>query len=304
VNDPPLLWHGEAAGILEVSGGDRAAFLQGLATADFRTLGSGSALWSAALTPTGKVLFTFRAADRGDRVRLLLSPGRVERAAAHFGKYALFRDVRVEAPPSKFVRLDFYGEDAPPPPDEVDAWPPFFELRATWIVDADRAGAIRERLAAAGAEMSEEEAQARRIEAGRPDDLRDIDESRTADEAGLAAAVSIAKGCYVGQEIVARMRTYGRLPRRLVRFRFSSGPPAPGERLVRADDPAREAGLVTSSARSPSGPLGLGYVGRDVEDGATLAAAGGREIEARIERIVEPDGERTVEPDGERKKDA
>jgi folate-binding Fe-S cluster repair protein YgfZ len=104
--------------------------------------------------------------------------------------------------------------------------------------------------------------------------------------------VSTSKGCYVGQEVVARMRTYGRLPRRLVRLRFAAGPPPPGERLVRPEDPSRDAGLVTSSARSPrSGPIGLGYAGRDVEDGATLAGAR-TGIAALVERIVSPEEKR------------
>lgn len=296
---PPLLWRERPAGVLDVSGRDRVAFLQNLATADFRTLAPGGSLWSAALTPTGKVLFTFRAAHRDDRVRLLLSPGRVERAQAHFGRYAVFQDVRVEASPRPLVRIDLYGI-APAPPEGVDAWPSFFEIAGTWLVDADGAAAAEARLGGASAAIAAEEAEARRIEAGRPADGRDIDDARTADEAGLAAAVSTAKGCYVGQEIVARLRTYGRLPRRLVRFRFSGGPPPPGERLFRPDDPARDAGIVTSSARSPrSGPIGLGYAGRDVEDGATLAASGGG-VEARVERIDEPGGGRKDAPGGER----
>ena len=302
MNGSPLLYRLSPAGVLDVSGSDRTEFLQGLTTNDFRTLAPGGALWSAALSPTGKVLFSFRAASRGDRIRILLAAGRVERAASHFGKYAVFRDVRVEPPSPSFVRFDFYGPESPAPRAEAEVWPPFFEHRATWVVAEGDAGGVEAALLAGGFRpIAEEEAEARRIEAGRPADGREVDETRTADEAGLAGAVSTAKGCYVGQEVVARMRTYGRLPRRLVRFRFPGAPAREGERLARIGEPDREAGIVTSSARSARwGPVGLGYAGRDVEDGETLTVLGRKDAEragepilARVEP-VEPSSERAV----------
>ena len=281
----PLLYRRGTADALDVSGRDRIAFLQGLTTNDFRTLSAG-AIWGAALSPVGKVLFVFRAAIRGDRIRLLLSPGAAGRAAAHLRKYAVFQDVRIEeAPP--LLRFDLYGAEPPPPPSAVEAWPPFFELRGTWLVAAGEAEAVEAVLAASGASViGDEEAEARRIEAGRPEEGKEIDETRTPDEAGLSGAVSTTKGCYVGQEIVARMRTYGRAPRRLVRFVFDGAGPVPaGTRLVRAAEPDPEAGRVTSSAISAGGLVALGYVGRGVADGETLSIAGDPGRAARVEPI-------------------
>ncbi|HET7451327.1 MAG TPA: hypothetical protein VFL12_01175, partial [Thermoanaerobaculia bacterium] len=253
---PAVLYRRGPAGVLDVRGADRVAFLQNLTTNDFRALGAGTALWSAALSPVGKVLFTFRAAHRGDAVRLLVDPGSRERAAAHFRKYAIFQGIRIEeAPP--FIRFDFYGAEVPPPPAGADLWPPFFELTATWLVAADAAPAVDAGLGIPP--IGDDDAEERRIDAGRPADGREIDETRTPDEAGLGSAISATKGCYVGQEVVARMRTYGRVPRRLVRLEFAGPPPAAGTVLVRRGDPAREAGRVTSSVRTPSGAVGLGY---------------------------------------------
>ena len=270
---PNVLYRRSGAAVLDVHGRDRVTFLQGLTTNDIRALAPDGALWSAALSPVGKVLFTFRAAQRGDAIRLLLDPARRERARAHFRKYAVFQDVRVEEPP--LVGFDFYGGRMPPPP-AADVWPAFFELAETWLVPGDDADAVEARLGLPA--IGEEAAQARRIEAGRPAEGYEIDETRTPDEAGLAGAVSTTKGCYVGQEVVARMRTYGRAPRRLVRFAFDGPPPPPGTALVRPADPAREAGRVTSS----SGRAGLGYAGRDVADGEALAAAGAPGTTARV----------------------
>jgi folate-binding protein YgfZ len=279
VSAPTVVYRRRPAGVLEVRGADRVAFLQSLTTNDFRTLGVGDALWSAALSPVGKVLFTFRAAARGDAIRLLVDPERRERAAAHLRKYAIFQDVRVEEPPPP-ARFDFYGGE-PPPPADADVWPRFFELTATWLVRDGAADAVESALGLPA--IGEADAEARRIDAGRPAEGREIDETRTADEAGLARAISATKGCYVGQEVVARMRTYGRTPRRLVRLEFAGAPPPAGTVLVRRDDPGREAGRVTSSVLSAaSGAVGLGYAARDVEDGEELTIAGQSGATARV----------------------
>jgi folate-binding protein YgfZ len=281
---PPFLFDVSPAGIVDVTGRDRESFLQGLSTNDMRHLSEGGALWAAALAPTGKVRFQFRAAHRGDRIRLLLDSGRAAAAAGHFRKYAVFQDVGIEEPSPLPVRFDFYG--APPAfPTSADIWPAFFEIAASALVSPADASPFAERLSASGgARIQESDREARRIEAGRPRDGVDVDETRTPDEAGLGPAVSVTKGCYVGQEVVARMRTYGRLPRRLVGFAFSEGPPPPaGSRLVASDGAPRDAGIVTSAAMSPQrGAIGLGYAARDVPDGATLALAEDPSRRARV----------------------
>jgi folate-binding Fe-S cluster repair protein YgfZ len=95
----------------------------------------------------------------------------------------------------------------------------------------------------------------------------------------LDAAISTTKGCYVGQEIVARTRTYGRVNRRLVGFRFPDGPVTAGALLKRPEEsePGKiEQGRVTSAVVSPVfGAIGLGYAFRDVPAGARLVAADG-----------------------------
>ncbi len=77
---------------------------------------------------------------------------------------------------------------------------------------------------------------------------------------------------------MARMRTYGRVNRRLVGFRFPEGPIAPGSLLKRPEEPQAgkvEQGRVTSAVISPAfGPIGLGYAFRDVAAGERLVSAG------------------------------
>jgi folate-binding protein YgfZ len=140
-----------------------------------------------------------------------------------------------------------------------------------------RAG-VEAALEAAGSQpVPEETAEILRLEAARPRFGSDMDSTNLPDEMGLAGAISTTKGCYVGQEVVARLRTYGRVNKRLVRFRFPERAIPPGTALRRPDDeaPARiEAGRVSSSTVSPAlGPIGLGFAFRDIADGDRLVSA-------------------------------
>lgn len=115
-----------------------------------------------------------------------------------------------------------------------------------------------------------------RIELGIPRYGQDMTESNLAPEAGLASAISYNKGCYIGQEVIARIRTYGkvakalrilRLPNELERL------PESGEKLFKE---AREAGYVTSSALSPlyGGKVALGYVRKEWNEPGSILRLG------------------------------
>jgi folate-binding protein YgfZ len=241
---------------------------------------------AAALTPKGKLLADFRVA-RADTLRLLLSPGRAEPLAAHLSKYAVFQDVRIEDRSREFRLVELFGEF--PPALAVatgEVWPPFFETSASLLVPQGDAAAVEAALSGHAARITAEEAESLRIEAGRPEYGRDMDESNLPDEVGMDDAISTAKGCYVGQEIVARLRTYGRVARRLVRWSFSGGLPPAGSVLVRPGEPGKVLGRVTSAVLSPRrGAIGLGYAGRDVSEGETLNVRDDPTMTARAEPV-------------------
>lgn len=109
-----------------------------------------------------------------------------------------------------------------------------------------------------------------RIEAGIPRYGQDMDEGNLAQETGLDEAISHEKGCYLGQEVVARIHFRGHVNRHLRGLRFRDRLPGPGARLER-EDGGKEVGRVTSAAESPDlGPIGLGYVRREVEPPAEI----------------------------------
>jgi folate-binding protein YgfZ len=117
-----------------------------------------------------------------------------------------------------------------------------------------------------------------RIEAGIPRFGQDMDASIMPPEAGLAArAISYNKGCYIGQEIIARIRTYGQVAKSLKRLAITADGPAAavGAKLRRE---GKEVGWVTSACRSPKagGVVGLGYVRRGSSgDGTVLELSTG-----------------------------
>jgi folate-binding protein YgfZ len=272
--------------VLDVIGDDRAAFLQGQLTSDVRLAVPGSAVPTAGLTPKGKILFVGRLVGLSDRFRLLLPPSLGETVLAHLSKYAVFQRVSVSDRSRDFSRIGLYGElpEAAQSPrlesPSVLRLGPDGEFSRELIVESDFLEEARRILDAAGVRpVNEATALAARVEAGRPEFGVDFDETNLIDEVGLQGAVSTTKGCYVGQEIVARLRTYGRVHRRVTGFRFPDGRIDPGTRLARAGaaPPDRvDPGRITTGADSPRfGSIGLGWASRAVEIGDALVAADG-----------------------------
>ncbi|MGE5278907.1 MAG: YgfZ/GcvT domain-containing protein [Acidobacteriota bacterium] len=259
--------------VLDIEGPEREAFLQGQLTQDVRDLAPGETRPTAALTPKGKLLFIARLVEMPGRIRLLLPSASRQAALEHLRKFAAFQKVTVRDRSEELVEIALYGPGAARAgaPAEGLALAGSGEFSAQWLLPRSRLAEAEAHLRAAGSlELDPGSAEALRIEAGRPRFGSDIDATNLPDEAGLDAAVSATKGCYVGQEVVARRRVYGRANRRLVGYRFPDGPLSAGARLRRTaapeEEPERtEAGRVTSSGHSPRfGPIGLGFAFHDV----------------------------------------
>ena len=268
------------AAVLDVGGPDGVAFLQGQLTQDVRSLGAGETRPAAALTPKGKLLFLARVVGQPGGARLLLPLSERESALAHLKKFVLIQKVEIADRSDEFLRFALYGPRAADldAGDGVTRLPGEGEIAAEILVPAGKREDLESALDRAGSvALTEKSAEILRVEAGRPRFGQDADSSNLADEVGLAPAISTTKGCYVGQEVVARMRTYGRVNRRLVGFRFPAGILEPGSilRLPEEAGPGKiEQGRVTSAALSPAfGPIGLGYAFREVAVGGRLVSA-------------------------------
>ncbi|WP_421989600.1 YgfZ/GcvT domain-containing protein [Roseococcus sp.] len=224
--------------VLEVTGEDRLAFLQGLISNDVTAIPPGQALWAALLTPQGKWLADFFLTAEPDRLLMEVEAGLAETAMARLLRFKLRSKVAM-------ARLEG------------------FSVQAGWG-EAPPAGATPDpRLAEAGwrlvterplpATASAEDYDVHRLALGLPDGSRDMQaEQSTLLEAGFDElhGVSWTKGCYMGQELTARTKYRGLVKRRLVPVEVEGLMPARGAAVTRE-------GVEVGEMRSGQGARGM-----------------------------------------------
>jgi folate-binding protein YgfZ len=267
-----------ARGKLRLTGAEAAEFLQGQVTNDVEGLAPGDGCYAALLNHKGKVQVDMRVLRGDDWIWIDTEPGLepvMERTVRMFG---IGRDVRSEDVTASHAILSLLGPaarsvlDVEPPPTE-HAWVQgehgtyvTTHLGVDVICPADHAEATR--VALAVEPVSDDAADCLRIEAGRPRFGVDFDSETIPEEAGLNdRAVSFTKGCYVGQETVARLHYKGKPNRHLRGLRLSE--PVPSGAELRLGD--RVVGRVGSVAVSPAhGPIALAVVRREAAPGDEL----------------------------------
>jgi folate-binding protein YgfZ len=259
-----------------VGGSQARGWLQDLVTADVGGLGPFETRRSLLLTPTGRIRADFHVLGFGDaRQSFVLAqpndqPGDLAELLA---PYVLSSDVDLRAAPFEIVSVP---RRATPPPGVPRAWRPSvlgdgFDLLGLPEAVLEDLRILQEQgLTEAGAEAVE----ARRIRSGTPRFPADLDEGSLPAEAGLDDEVVIdrSKGCYLGQESVAKVRNLGHPTRTVVSLR-SSGPVQAGERVM-VD--GLDVGLVTSADAGPDGWTLMARVGWDARDAELATASGAR----------------------------
>jgi folate-binding protein YgfZ len=285
-------------GKLRLDGPDAVDFLNGQVTNELADLHVGEGRYAAFLTHKGKMLGDLRilaagAEDGQPPAQLLLDTERVALQPL-FDMIRRFKvGYRVELVKRTLedglVSLigprtdEVLGTAAPPASEhahtvsELDGVPVRAirtELGADLLCAAEQAGRLGETLRGRGArEVSEAAVECVRVEHGRPRYGIDLDDSVIPQEGGLnERAVSFTKGCYVGQETVARLHWRGK-PNRHLRGLLLSAPASSGDQLRLGE---RVAGRLTSPVVSPRvGPIALALVRREAEPGSVLAVGDG-----------------------------
>jgi folate-binding protein YgfZ len=295
-------------GRLVVRGGDRASYLQGLLTNDIEALKAGAGCYAAYLTAQGRMIADLWLYELGDLILLNLAGDLRATVMARLDQFIFSEDVQLGDVSDEFAQVAVVGPSAARVVEGLLDEAPAVRLAAlaehgnlrnriagraaivTRVTDTGepgfdvyvergQAGWLKDRLAAAGTvELDEESAEALRIEAGVPLFHRDMDEETIPLEAGIESrAISMTKGCYVGQEVIVRVlhRGHGRVARKLVGLTIDGeAVPAAGASVVSGD---RAAGEITSGVRSPAlgGPIALAYIQRDfVAPGTVLSVNG------------------------------
>jgi folate-binding protein YgfZ len=275
-----------ARGKLIFKGPEAAEYLQGQLTNDIEALAPGEGCYAALLDRKGHMQADMRVLRLAeDEILVDTEAEALPVARRHLEMYKVGREVGVEDVTEARALLSLIGPRAaelsgsPPLPehtneeiavDGIECLAVGTALGIDLIAAAGDSERLRHSMADAGAvEVSAEAAEILRIEAGTPRFGAEMDPSTMPAEAGIVeAAVNFEKGCYIGQETVARLHYRGKPNRHLRGLRLSA-PVAPDAPL-RAGE--KEVGRVGSSCVSPVfGPIALAILRREAEPGAELA---------------------------------
>lgn len=291
-----MLFHGEKA----------KETLGGLVTNDVTSLKRGESLSAAALTPKGRLIALLRVVDRGDALLVDTEAASGEGFVAMIRKFVNPRLAKYEIVSEAIGCLGVYGPEAvarltpllvpgdlTAPSDDFGV--PGVDLFAPQARLSELRTALEASLPVADATTLE----IARVEAGRPRFGIDMDGETIPQEANLdqLGAISFTKGCYTGQEVVARIHFRGHVNRHLRRL-VAATPLVRGSEVL--DSSGKVVGSVRSAVVSPRrGPLALAMIRREVEPGSSVRVkADGAEVEARVEVLTSPDDARS--PDAQR----
>jgi folate-binding protein YgfZ len=278
---------------IAVTGGDRVRWLNGMVTNNVRDLAPGHGVYAFMLNAQGRIQADLYAFQRGDSLLVDTELGQREKVLQLFDHYIIADDVEIADISDKLVALGLAGPESRhvleragisfPDLAPLELCTPKCDcacscLQCTVVKGDDPAGTSYEiwlapdqlkptwdALVAAGATTVGTDAlELRRISFGIPRYGVDIRERDLPQETGQTRALNFTKGCYLGQEIVERIRSRGAVHREFTAFTVEGALPEPGAKIL-ADE--KEAGEITSSAILPlpggDRSVALGYLRRE-----------------------------------------
>ncbi|MEZ4677928.1 MAG: glycine cleavage T C-terminal barrel domain-containing protein [Caldilineaceae bacterium] len=291
------------AGLLRLSDADRADFLHRMTTNEINHLAPGQSAVTVLTNPTARIVQVFTVLCRDNELWLLPAPGEATALERHLRGQIFFMDhVKVTNLSEEYGRLRVMGATAAetltainlPVSELADgAWVdvtadedmnytilkqsayevPGYEL----LIPAAALATVETQLTDAGAvPITEEIYTTHRIALGRPAPGAELTDAYNPLEAGLGWTCADNKGCYTGQEIIARQLTYDKVTKTLVGLR-SSSPLSVGSEL---EAEGRTVGTVTSSTERANlgGPIALAIVKRPYNEPGTQLSSGGHDV--------------------------
>jgi tRNA-modifying protein YgfZ len=275
--------------VVRISGPDRLTWLNDLTTQLVKDVGPATTVQALILSPNGHVQHHLTLTDDGEAVWAHVEPGTAADLVAFLESMRFMLRVEPADVSDQYAVLTLAGPDAPAPPDGVVAVMRGAGIGTDLIVERDRLEQVAAEFRDAGATMAGMWAhEALRIAAHQPRLGLDTDHRTIPHEVGwIDTAVHLNKGCYRGQETVARVHNLGHPPRRLVFLHLDGS----SDQLPAHGDPVEsggaQVGFTGSAARHYElGPVALALVKRTVPVDVPLLAGG---VDASQEVIVPPD---------------
>lgn len=294
-----------------VTGADRLSFLDAMLSQALAKLSAGQGARAALLNVQGRIVADMVVHVRDSDVLIVVAQDDRSKLMEGLRRYVISEDVRLSLPDPDVAIVELHGPLASSlvaqifqaAPGERSNEGGFVDLQgqAVFLSRVEQLGEVGFQIlldpeledslcAVVGRAHGQSApvvgppaAEALRIEAGTARAGQDFDESVILSEASLEDAVNYEKGCYLGQEVIARIKFRGHVNRRLVGLRIRGYvAPSPGARLSAGE---REVGHITSASFSPAAGevLALGYLRREIEIGARVAVEGRPDVATVIQ---------------------
>jgi folate-binding protein YgfZ len=284
-----------ARGKIRVTGTDRARLLHAMCTNDVRNLVPGSGLYAFFLDSKGRILVDTYIYNHGESLLLDTEPETGGKLRDHLDKYIIADDVHLEDESSQWACLGLEGPSSmglatelgisvPDIGYAIQEWGDGFAAHVAstgtigiriFVPIAERDSVVQCLTNAGIPQASGEEARTVRIENGRPRYGEEISERYLVQETQVLNGVHFNKGCYLGQEIVERVRSRGQVHRMLSSVRIEgNATPAAGTKLTVNGEPVGE---IASAVFSPASEevVGLAYVkSQPLQDKPEMTVAG------------------------------
>ncbi len=283
-----LSWRAKIA----VTGGDRVRWLNGMVTNNVRDLAPGHGVYAFLLNAQGRIQADLYAFQRGDSLLVDTERAQRDKILHLFDHYIIADDVEISDISGKLTAVGLTGPEASKVLERAGVAVPDLahlqfatvawqqktvtllrsgeEARESWQawVAPEHAGELWDALCKVGARPTGTAAlNLFRISRGIPQFGEDIRERDLPQETGQTRALNFTKGCYLGQEIVERIRSRGAVHRQFTAFAVEGTLPEPGAKILPGEKEEKEVGEITSSAILPLAdgdrPVALGYLRRE-----------------------------------------
>jgi folate-binding protein YgfZ len=257
---------------IRMTGRDRVRFLHGMCTNDIKKLQPGQSCMAAVVNRQGKLVADITALATAEALLLLVERSNLQGTIDALSKFLVADDVQLE--PAAIALVGVYGPDVQLPsgiPTVPD--PTLPDGRVLLVPLAEKEETLRRLASSGGRAMTESEFETGRVENGFPRWGVDMGPDVLPMEAGLEPiAISYTKGCYIGQEVIQRVKTYSEPPKILVQLDVAGA--APGDKIHAG---GQEIGHLTSAAQT----LALGYVRKEFKAPGTHVEVAGRPAHVR-----------------------